>query len=191
MKRYIRSAIMDVTDMDRDSQLELAGSLNTSIDSLMKLALGYFNWSARIRATYSLKYIANSSHPERLFEGNPDLRYEMANFCEESDILGVLSDDTDMFVRSSVSENEYTAVDTLDKLSHDSDAYVRENVADNPNTPDYTLARLSNDESFLVRRGVAKNPNTPQTILVKLSKDENDSVRESALSNSNFKGDSV
>jgi len=73
-----------------------------------------------------------------------------------------------------------TPIEILEMLSEDENSFVRHNVAKNPNTPKEVLEKLSKDKNYWVRNNVARNPSTPIEILERLSKDENHWVRSSA-----------
>ena len=186
MKRYIKAAILDILNEDKDYQLEVASDINSPIDDLMKLARNGGIWSIRRRAISTIKRLANSSERSRIFEGDPALRDAFIVVCFDPNLLSIFAEDPDYNVRWSVAMESSTPPETLDKLSYDSNFQIRSSVADNSSTPDYTLAHLARDEKAYVRRCVANNPKTPYAILQNLVNDPDYQVRESVLSREDY-----
>lgn len=156
MKRYIRSAIVNLDDEDIPTQHEIAKTTN--------------------RATV----LSQLARHEEWY-----VRQEVAsNPSTSASVLAVLADDYDSSVRNSVARNPNTPADILRKLSEDSSGSVRANIGSNPNTPADILVKLSTDvdpcDDYIVRFAVAFNKNTPVATLHEMLNDTSKYVRERA-----------
>ena len=80
------------------------------------------------------------------------------------EILTLLANDNDPWVRCRVAKNPNTPPETLTILAKNENSYVRSWVAQNPNTPPETLTLLAKNGDYWVRYYVARNPNTPQYV---------------------------
>ena len=85
------------------------------------------------------------------------------------EIIEVLINDLEPWIRKHVAWNELAPVEVLRSLAKDKWADVRRAVARNPVTPIEVLNSLSEDEHSSVRATVAENPKTPKDILRKLA----------------------
>ena len=140
MKRYIRSAVVNVADEDEDIKKELASSSDTSLEDLYNLidASGDFSFIPQYAAS-------NPSIPiENLYE---------------------LSNSDKVYVRRGVALNPNTPLDILDHLSHDEDAGVRTYIATRKDIPSWLCTRLSNDSALTVRIQAIKNPEINENVL--------------------------
>ena len=85
------------------------------------------------------------------------------------EIIEVLINDLDPWIRSHVAWNELAPTAVLRELAKDKSANVRQAVARNPATPIEVVISLAKDERFSVKAAVAENPRTPEDILRKLA----------------------
>lgn len=77
--------------------------------------------------------------------------------------------------------------DVLAMLADDIEPYVREMVAKNPNCPVEAFAKLAEDpdKEFRILLVVASNPSCPIEIMTQLAKSKNSSIREAVADNPN------
>ena len=125
MKRYIRSAIVDIHDEHWQTLEDIARDPDTSVDVLIDLANG------------------SDSIVKMTVAENPNTPI---------DILEMLSSDEDEIVRWGVTQNPNVSVELLQKLGNDENWEVVEGVAMNEKTSIDTLKaimrRLDVNESF-------------------------------------------
>ena len=108
-----------------------------------------------------------------------------------ADVLVVLSQDKDKWVRRVVAENTNTPQDTLRVLAlerlprgeYSSGTNVRAAVAGNPRCPVDLLESLAKDKSAEIRRCVAGNPSANAESLALLAQDNDSSVRGNVSTN--------
>lgn len=172
MKRYIKSAIADLSTEDVAARAEIALDPNTSPAALEQLA---HDWYVGVRW-----HVAN----------NP-------NTPESA--LKLLATDQNFGVREIVAKREDLSVDILAALANSSDITILDKVARNKNVTDEILMDMlsrdtkDNDVAYVVSRTemassevlrhifdtcpedvcilrrLAKNPNTPEDILITLA----------------------
>jgi hypothetical protein len=82
--------------------------------------------------------------------------------------------------KESIAEKEGTPGNILEILSEDKDFFIRSNVAYNPSTPTYILEILSKDQEHTIRNGVALNRSTSIDTLKNLMWDSEQNIRDSA-----------
>jgi hypothetical protein len=85
------------------------------------------------------------------------------------EIIEVLINDLEPWIRSHVAWNELAPTAVLRALAKDKSADVRQAVARNPATPIEVVISLAEDEKFSVKAAVAGNTRTPEDILRKLA----------------------
>jgi hypothetical protein len=88
--------------------------------------------------------------------------------------------DQNSLILQVMSANQNSSEEVLEILSNSPNIYVRKNVAMNIATPAETLRKLSEDPYTFIRMEVAKNLHTPKDILAKLNKDLGIIVRDAA-----------
>ena len=102
-----------------------------------------------------------------------------------AEVLDVLAQNKDAYVRSQVAVHVNTSAKTLTSLVEDTDAHVRCTVARNINTPATTLVALAGDKDISVRAAVAQSSKIPKDSLAFLAEDKHDSVRYYVAKNPN------
>lgn len=158
MKRYIRTATVNILEEPGDVQLETAWE-STRPDVLRTLAQS--EYSGVVSAV-----LANPNTPADVVDN----------------LIATLDDDT---LWDAIS-NEHPSSELLTKLSTHKERSIREAVAAQKDTPVNVLAKLAKDKSVFVVRAVACNPNTPNAVLKKLAKYSDAFVRDYAMTNSNW-----
>ena len=103
--------------------------------------------------------------------------------------LNITSIDNSNEVRTQVSRNANTPVETIKQLARDPNWQVREGVASNSNTPVEVLEELAKDSNWEVRQAVALNPKTSLVALELLGGDPNRNVRQKVAVHPNILGD--
>ena len=211
MKRYIRSAVVPVSDEDWKVQIDIAMNPRTRADVLDEIARQ--NYDAITVLQFVIGNPNTSESTLSWLAGNsiPYVRELVA--CRQdlpSSVLATLADDPVWQVRSSVAENPNTSIRTLGKLAKDTEFSVKARVAKNPaaspsilikmtkddfelgfralanpNCPHEVPEILSNDHIPRIREDLARDPDTPADILAKLASDENFDVRLGVASNKN------
>jgi hypothetical protein len=68
--------------------------------------------------------------------------------------------------RNKLASDTGTPVEVLIILVNDEDGYVRYGVAQNPSTPATTLVKLAEDADYYVRQAILNNPNTPEAVKI-------------------------
>ena len=165
MKRYIKSAILSLSDEDYAIQYDIASDPNTSPETLQELST-----------------VTDYSHV------HPIQRIVAENPSTSPETLRELSKVARLDVRSCVVRNLNTPEDVLRDMANDSDDWVGRppmeiltGLAQNPNTPTDVLTHLCDGlgafEHWQVARHLANNPSTPIDVLIQLSKDLEDDVR--------------
>ena len=114
MKRYIKSAIYDVTNESLDVQGELARDPNTPAEILLKLTPKMSPYRPNTLESYSYELEMWIAH-------NPNATAE---------ILSTLSNSKAWYVRAAVADNSNTPDDVLKKLTDDDDELVRRKAND-------------------------------------------------------------
>lgn len=215
MKKYIKSAVMDLTDEPKDSriliainsvrpeQLEklsrdsetdvriaVAENPNTSVSTLVYLSNDPVYW-----VRYAL--LKNPNTPMPLVNsiakpsGSVSLPWDVYNYYEklakgeDPEILTRVSEFCDYRVRRFVAENPNTPADVLFDLASDADPGVIEAAIRNPNMPVESLVQLFHFGDEYVRYCIANGRNTPSDILDALADDESKDVRASVARNRN------
>ena len=186
MKRYIKSAILPVSNEDIDARMDIALNPNTPVDVLNELA---DDKDSDVR----LCVVVNPSTPKDTIDkllfvdkniGFSELRFlEKVALCMETppDILAKLSQYADDSVRFAVAKNPHTPIIALNALANDDNPAIRWTVADNVSTPADTLILLAGDMyNVSVRAAVAENLNTPIDTLKTLLNDPDGVVRSMA-----------
>lgn len=189
MKRYIRSAIKDISLEDEEA-LERAAKNSTNIRLLDRLA----------------------SHPTRgireLVAKNPHTSIETLKKLADT----TSTEDLELYVVKEVAKNPNTPVSLLYEIytmncpsyerrmlqnaiasNPNTPAYLllrldmayRSNLASNPNTPAEVLRAIIDKCNAAERTLIAKHPNTPPDILARLLDDTSKSVRTAAKKNPN------
>jgi hypothetical protein len=103
-----------------------------------------------------------------------------AEHTYRADILLILAQDEDVYVRCCVALNAHTSAEALSALAQDEDYDVRYRVASNPQTPAEVLATLATDEDYYIRYRVAQNAHTPVETLSALAQDAVSCIRSIA-----------
>ena len=103
-----------------------------------------------------------------------------------AEVLAVLAQNKDEYVRWQVATNVNTTADTLTSLVRDTHEYVRWQVATNVNTPVTTLIDLIGDKNLYVRIEIANSLKIPEDFLVIMAKDESEKVRGAVAKNPNI-----
>ena len=124
MKRYIKSAIRDISTEDETTQREVA-------------------WAETTRGA-ELEALVNSPNGDvrGAALGNPNVPLYLLQDAAKS------SNPAD---RYNVARNPSTPSDILEQLSYDWHGQVRCNVANNPNTSTEALERLTQDKDWMIR----------------------------------------
>jgi len=152
MKRYIRSAIVNILDEPGETQLKVAWN-STRPDELRALA--------------------QTEHVGVL----PAV---LANPNTPADVVDNLIATLDDSILWDAIQYEHPSPELLTKLSTHKERSVREAVAENKATPADVLAKLAKDKSVFVVRAVALNRSTPDAVLKKLEKYPDAFVRDYA-----------
>ena len=177
MKRYIRSAVTPLADVELDIRREIARDPETSAEVLEQLysdSIASTNWNNKY--FIGLELAANPNTPLHILEKLTHL-------------------DVDDRVRRQVAENPSTPIELLKYLYRSPgscDVWIA--LAKNPNTPNNILWELAKRDTTLeafnssyecIREGVAMNPNTTSDILDYLSTDRSAYVRAQVAKNKN------
>jgi len=142
MKRYIRTAIIDMKDEPAETRREIAASPHTREDELLKLAMD--------GDPYVVAGLLR----------NPNLPVS---------ILEILTDSRLANIRYAIAGRETTPPDILEKLSRDEDWEVRVAVAGNPNTPEDILNILSQEGSTAMIYSLLMNPRVPSSLVARVA----------------------
>jgi len=119
--------------------------------------------------------------------GHPRVRAAMAKRPDcPTQLLRVLSQDSQAVVRASVVTNARCTPEILSALSQDASKRVRQMVASIPACPPEDLERLAHDKDVSVRQMVTKNKNCPPEVLVQLSADDDPFTRRNAANHPNL-----
>jgi hypothetical protein len=175
MKRYIKSAVLNIIDSDIDTQLEVA---RTSEDPEV------------------LADLVNSRFT--------DVQLEVAKNPNISlDVLDALSR-KGVRVREAVAKNPNISENIMWRLLKDKGGYVSytmiRNLGNMKNLSTETIRRLLTDKSLsfidtdALRNSIARHPNTPKGILARLLKTKNadkDRSYMTAIQNPNFPADKI
>ena len=178
MKRYVKSAVINISDEDISIQEEMCR--NPSTDS------------------FTLQQLSNSD--------SPSIRSKVAAHPNtDKETLIKLSQDNYGFVRDDVAGNPNTPVEVLRELAEDYDRQVQIAVAKNPNIPAdlidyfayhstcvaailknpacprYIVEDFANSDDGDLRYFVAKSKITPEDILRKLTEDPDWEISEAAF----------
>lgn len=214
MKKYIKSAVADLSEESRDAKLltaihsirpeqleelshspvsdiriAVAENPNTSVSTLKDLVSDTNYWvryaiAKNPNAPIKLINMAVKSLGESL---TWDIYSYYSKLAESTDpkILTKLSDFRDYRVRRQVASNPNTPVDVLYKLALDEDSDVVDVAVSNPSMPEESLAQLATSGDEYARYCVAHNPDTPAYILDTLADDDSLNVRAAVARNRN------
>ena len=177
MKRYVKSAIMPLSNYDWKDLFELACDSSTLTESLKEIA-----------------EVCDAHVVQSAILSNPNTTSEVLDIMADRILKFVTTDDYDILNR--IASMPRTSSATLSKMVDSLDlnnatCYVTEvfyTIAGNSNTPLKALRKLSNCCDYDVRAAVAKNPNTSSAILNHLIKID-DSIVPAALTNPNLSAD--
>ena len=172
MKRYIKSAIADLSTEDLDIRLDLARDSSTSPTVLEQLVYDPF-------AGVRIQVAKNLNTPESALkllatDRNFDVRDAVAKREDLSvDILATLANSSDITILDKVARNENVTdeilMDMLSRDTKDNDvAYV---VSRTEMASSEVLRHIFDTcpEDVCILRRLAKNPNTPEDILITLA----------------------
>lgn len=185
MKRYIKSAIVNILSEPEEIRREIADSSDSSAANLLQLASDPdFSVRSSVACNPNAPYRAL-----KVLSRDRDHRIRL-NIAERFDTPSILLkkiilDDSDTRVRQSALNNSNLADNGLDliyELSQHPDFVIRAGIAKNDKTPTDVLVTLAKDSNWVVRRSVAENFNTPKTLLTEMLKDKNPYVAEAARS---------
>ena len=147
MKRYIRSAIRDISQEAWGTQDQIAENPNTDARTLARLAEGQNNGAL----------VAVAQHPNTPIE-------VLRNFVASDKI----------FLHRAMANSYNTPAEILEELINIRDPYVWEKLAENPNTPSDVLAKLHYEQpedityQYIDDR-LAGNENTPEAVLIDIA----------------------
>jgi len=153
MKRYIKSAIVNIGDEDLGVQLEF------------------------------LKHNADVEDLEPIIKSNPAMALEVASNPNLSESLIRQIWETYKFRASnSLAKNPNTPADILDQIvDSESRDMVLISVAKNPNTAAETLQRLLINKNTNLKLAIIKNPNTTVDMLRRLTRYPNALIKRAAI----------
>lgn len=188
MKRYIKSAIQSIEDLDWRSKYEIIQSPSASPAMLHKYAK-----SEDINMVEEVARHPNTPVEDlrELYEKGPKgiNVYLAQNPNIPIDILEKLAKDTNVRVRWLVVHNPRVTDTILEQLADDSDVDVVIELARCVTTPEHLLRKLAGSFNEVVRKFVASNENTPTDVLRMLTKDGHWEVEERAWQNLEYRGE--
>lgn len=153
MKRYIKSAIVNIGDEDLGVQLE------------------FFRHNADVE---DLKPVIKS---------NPAMALEVASNPNLSEsLIRQIWETYKSRASNSLAKNPNTPTDILDQIARsESRDRVLTSIAKHPNTSVETLQRLLRNEDTNIRLAIIKNPNTPINLLRQLAKCPDALIKRAAV----------
>ena len=213
MKRYIRSAVVNISDESDDIKRSVAMYPSTDADTLTALSKDpspkvrlfvAYNTHTPTDALISLVNDSDSSVRQKAL-ANPRLpTEELAKAVDERggwelDICGVAENPNcpasilDALAHKSrlegvllrIAKHHNVSEDTLLYLSTNYSDAVRYSVVSNANTPLYIIEHMIDDSTDVVRRCIAMDPRISAESLVRLSEDSDVSVVEEVARNPN------
>ena len=174
MKRYIRSAISSISDLDWHELGDLASDPRTPDNVLSEIAA--------TADSYTIRY--------SLLE-NPSITTALIDILVDN----VLNDSTgaDSSICSDIIRHPKTSKQALKSIfdcfidkDYKSSKYVWEAFAQDPKTPVRMLQQLSKSSDWLIRTDVANNPNASASLLTQMLKNnDNNSLAFAILSHPN------
>ncbi len=190
MKRYIKSAIYNITDEDYNTRWELAKSPDTSPEILTQLAEDY-------EPQISYKALCNPSTPPEVLKKFVDIAPNSYNYSGTKAELAMTNPSMPVEVLSNLDKykhlwdviavNKNTPTKTLVRLIELADSMhdlqLLSHIAMNPNAPKQFLLRMINTDSRPNHCALAKNPKLSHTMQVKLARSDDRWVRENLASN--------
>lgn len=197
MKRYIRSAVVNIKDESEETKWELARNPNLRPETLREIADSLSErspWGAYVAV------IENPNTPVdvlenlmRLYGGDPQVSMTIA-CCPNvtSELLKYIYDHSlgHRGILSCVAGNPKTPEYILKKLSQNSYSYIRAKCADNPSTPGREKLQGKLLQSFEVNvRADLARVTSEYTVLSKLARDPSNKVREMVTANPNTPSD--
>lgn len=193
MKRYIKSAIKNISDEDFNTQRHVASDPATRVETLRGMAdtNDYF---------MNLDLASNPSTPWDILDKFTDFRHYSShiraavasNPSATKEMLYKLMKPGDPIVYKAIAENPITPLDLLEEITHKQSfefsdfSPAQAAVARNPNATRSMLVYLAGSKNYDVRAWVARNPNTPDSVLRQLAQDERWDVRDSVTRNPRF-----
>ena len=153
MKRYIKSAVADISSEDPLAIHDMLNDKVTSDEILRQLA--------------EISWDDDHLWIPQLIAAHPNA---------EADTLRTLYwNYADKFVRVYLASNVKTPQDILRNLAMDSWKEIRIDVAKNPNTPEDVLERLSQDGHC--GYAIVRNPNLPRRLVEKMANSRDSDLR--------------
>lgn len=209
MKRYIRSAVTNVSDEDVYVRRELANTTDnvyllhqlsedddpsvrasvarnqhTPIDILLKLTEDPI---IPVRENLMMRDEVLPLEVQMALASNaPGLRKLLLQYeGVDTEIINLLSHDEFEVVREKAAIKSRLSDENKIRLSNDEDRYVRYELAKNRKLPLEVIIKLSDDEYDAVRIVIAGRTDTPTEILDKMSYDDFENVRSMVAYNKN------
>lgn len=180
MKRYIRSAVADVTSEEYDDKMEMAESPDTSSFVLKQLAMDENRFVRRTVAENEvtpaevLKILVTDSYV--------GVREAVArNHNATSEVLSGLVNDASQTVRNAViispnvTDKILMAFLKNDNKDYDNAFMVARSEKATPEILTYIFEHVSHDDPSVMRR-LARNPNTPIEIIKELANSDTEYV---------------
>lgn len=209
MKRYIRTAVTNVSDEDIYSRREIASKTDdvyllrqlsedndpsvrasvarnqhTPIDILLKLTEDPI---IPVRENLMMRDEVLPLEVQMALASNtPGLRKLLLQYEDvDTEIINLLSNDENDIVREMAAIKPRLSDENKIRLSNDKDKYVRYELAKNRRLPLDIVVKLSTDDYDAVRIVIAGRQDTPAEILDKMSYDDFENVRSMVAYNKN------
>lgn len=195
MKRYIKSAIQPMSDIDDDFLSELVWHRNTDSDVLDQLVDILLSKSfISVVDEVNLEEIARHANIsvstiQKLIDAALSGTSHLSQSTRDDIIDAILVNkntpkellwdflENDSFYASTILKNPNVDVDFIRRMATLDSKLVHSSIAEDEHTPADILAILASEDYYSTRAGVAKNPNTPTDILEQLLDDEEPTVR--------------
>ena len=194
MKRYVRCAVINISDYPPEFQRQIAKDEGTTPEVLHDLLLNTTDyttvaWICRNPNTdvADIKWVVDN------YFGDTDSQFHVADrhilmrglACREgmpADMYWYILERGGDDAEWGLASNPSAPVDMLRQFATGNYCIdTRQGVAENANTPSDILTLLSNDRSPQVRKWVAMNAHTPVKVLQRLSHDAVPSVKYAAM----------
>ena len=173
MKRYIRSAVVDILDEPKEIQEEIANNSKTSPRILKQLANSEYSnvLSAVAHNPHTppdvLKHLYEKYYdPTQTYTSNL-MRNVISNPNLPDDILTDILKSENTNLQAAIAMNPKTPPEVLEQYARMNDWNVPRMVASNPNTPLDTLKYLTSNPDCLY--ALVMNPSFPRNLLVKIA----------------------
>lgn len=163
--RANRWPYIDIDTLDPAAEVDLIDQVKRDYSGPCRVRCGEV-WSTECDSWVAAPGYAHGDHPT-----SESKMETAADTSTTKDILALLAQDLEWYVRLKVASNPETPEGTLTELSQDTGYWVRAGVAGNSSTPRSVLSQLALDPRSEVRLVVAHNRHTPIPVLALLTAD--------------------